>query len=140
MALFNRRKKSVDNVPAEVQEYYQAEKRERTGVAWLLALGTLLATVLLAIALFFGGRWLYRTIFNKDEPKTGQQQTENNGAQSLPGDSGSGEPEQTPAPATEPTPGQEPSQSTPGDTTTPSPTTTPTTTPRTGPEGPEETL
>jgi cytoskeletal protein RodZ len=62
---FNRNK-NIDGVPAEIQEYYQTERRERTGVAWLLALGTLLVTVGLATLLFFGGRWLYRTVANRD--------------------------------------------------------------------------
>ena len=69
MALFKRRNKDTDSLPKEVQEYYQTEKRERTGVAWLLALATLLVTFLIAAALFFGGRWLYHTIFNHDENK-----------------------------------------------------------------------
>jgi len=42
-------------VPKEVKEFYQAERRERVGVAWLLALATLITTVLVAFGLFFGG-------------------------------------------------------------------------------------
>lgn len=60
------------SVPQEIQEYYQSEKRERTGVAWLLALGTLITTIALAIILFFGGRWLYRTIFDRDSNNAGR--------------------------------------------------------------------
>lgn len=70
MALFNRRKKSDDVLPAEVREYYQAERREKTGVAWLLALVTLLVTFALAAALFFGGRWVYNTLFGDDKEST----------------------------------------------------------------------
>lgn len=62
-----RRNKDQTDVPAEIQEYYQTERRERTGVAWLLALGTLLVTVGLATLLFFGGRWLYRTVANRGD-------------------------------------------------------------------------
>lgn len=62
-----RRNKDVSAVPAEIQEYYQAERRERTGIAWLLALGTLLITIGLATLLFFGGRWAYRAIVNNDD-------------------------------------------------------------------------
>lgn len=75
MALLNRRKKNTDVLPEEVREYYQAEKRQKAGVAWVLALGTLLVTFLVAGALFFGGRWAYRAIFDKDDkPTTSQSQ------------------------------------------------------------------
>lgn len=64
---FSRKNQTADtSVPPEVQEYYQAEKRDRTGMAWLLAAATLIATVLLAIGLFYGGRWAYRTLFTDD--------------------------------------------------------------------------
>ena len=69
MALFNRRNKDTNVLPAEAQEYYATERRERTGVAWLLALTTLVVTFLIAAALFFGGRWLYQTIIDNDEKK-----------------------------------------------------------------------
>lgn len=59
-------------VPAEVQDYYEAGRRERRGVAWLLGLVTLLVTVLLALLLFFGGRWIYRKVTNKDKSTSGQ--------------------------------------------------------------------
>lgn len=69
------------DVPKEVQQYYQSERRERTGIAWLLALATLAVTVVLALVLFFGGRWLYRTFFgNNGQNSTGttqQEQTDN---------------------------------------------------------------
>lgn len=69
MALFNRRTNKNDVLPEEVRDYYQAERRERTGRAWLLALATLLVTFLIAAGLFFGGRWLYRTIFDRNDNK-----------------------------------------------------------------------
>ncbi len=72
-----RRNKDVSAVPAEIQEYYQSERRERTGVAWLLALGTLIITVGLATLLFFGGRWAYRAIANNDDNQQTAQTTEN---------------------------------------------------------------
>src|SRR4051794_18810319 len=56
-------------LPKEVQDYYQAEKRQRVGVASLLAVGTLIATVVLAVGIFFGGRWVWRHTVNR--PKTG---------------------------------------------------------------------
>jgi cytoskeletal protein RodZ len=61
------RKKDEAVVPAEIREYYQTERRERTGIAWLLALGTLIITIGLASILFFGGRWIYRTIADNDD-------------------------------------------------------------------------
>ncbi len=87
MAFFRRKnQETTEEVPAEIQEYYQAEKRERTGVAWLLALVTLVVTVLLAAALFFGGRWIYRNVFqNNDEqnrPTATQHDSENSDSSS----------------------------------------------------------
>ena len=70
------RKKDVSSVPAEIQEYYQTERRERTGIAWLLALGTLLITIGLAALLFFGGRWIYRTVVDNDDDNQETAQTE----------------------------------------------------------------
>jgi hypothetical protein len=64
---FNRRSaENREDVPPEVQDYYQAEKRERTGVAWMLGLATVVITILLALALFFGGRWLWRAVTGND--------------------------------------------------------------------------
>jgi cytoskeletal protein RodZ len=57
--------KAEEQLPSEVQDYYQAEKREKQSLAWLLALGTLVVTVALALGVFFGGRWVYRKIANK---------------------------------------------------------------------------
>jgi hypothetical protein len=78
MALFNRRKQNTDVLPEEVREYYQSERRERAGVAWLLAVGTLLLTFVIAAGLFFGGRWVYHVVFdNKDDNK--QTASQDNG-------------------------------------------------------------
>ncbi len=74
----NRRKSSeTDEVPPEVEEYYQSERRERVGMAWLLAFLTLFATIVIALGLFFGGRWVYRKVANKDN-KSGTSQTATN--------------------------------------------------------------
>lgn len=76
MALFNRQK-NIQALPQEVQDYYHAEKRGRVGVAWLLSLATLILTFVIAAVLFFGGRWVYRTVFNKNDNKqTGSSQLE----------------------------------------------------------------
>ncbi len=82
---FNRKKQEDQALPEEVQEYYEAGKRQRTGMAWLLALATLLVTVVIALLLFFGGRWVYQKFSNNDEPQaplTGQtdNQDQNTGA------------------------------------------------------------
>lgn len=66
MKLFGRNK-GGENVPEEVKGYYQAERRERLWLAWLLAFTTLVVTVLIVIGLSFGGRWAYRKIANKDK-------------------------------------------------------------------------
>jgi hypothetical protein len=83
MALFKRKKK--DSVlPEEVRDYYTAEKRDRKGMAWLLAIATLIVTFLIAAALFFGGRWVYRTVFdndNKDNKTTSQEESGDKTAQ-----------------------------------------------------------
>ncbi len=74
---FWRRKPATDNtvLPQEVQDYYTAEKRERRGMAGLLAIGTLLATILLAVGLFFGGRWAYRSIRHQGKNTAGTTKT-----------------------------------------------------------------
>lgn len=51
---------------AELEEYYATQKPRRTGMAWFMALLSLLITVAVIVALFFGGRWLYRTFVTND--------------------------------------------------------------------------
>lgn len=77
MAFWNRKKNPNTDVPVEIQEYYQTEKRERAGIAWLLALGTLIVTIALAVAIFFAGRWVYRQIAGDDNNTTETAQTQN---------------------------------------------------------------
>jgi hypothetical protein len=79
---FRRKKSNKSTLPNEVKDYYQAERRERVGVAWLLALATLVTTVILAIGIYYGGRWVYRKIKN-DKPKnvtTNNQPKQNTGS------------------------------------------------------------
>ncbi len=57
---------AIPEVPQEVTQYYESERRERIGVAWLLGLVTLLATIAVVFVIFFGGRWTYRKLTNKD--------------------------------------------------------------------------
>lgn len=135
---FNRNKNEDSTLPEEVQDYYQAEKRERAGVAGLLAVGTLLATVVLALGLFFGGRWLYRTVFdNNDTPETAEQRGEeqqevDSDASNESGSASTGSNSQGTQGAN--TPPQQGTSST--STTAPTPTRTPNTgpLPRTGPD------
>lgn len=114
MAWF-RRKKS-DDLAQEFKDYYQggAQSTQRSGLAWILALVTLVCSVFLVIALFLGGRWIYRKVTDK-QPET--TQTVN------PGVGGTNQPTTNPTPqpaAPTPTP--------PATTPTPPPATTPPTT------------
>lgn len=131
---FNRKKKAESDLPKEVQDYYQAEKRERVGVAGLLAVATLLVTVVLAIGLFFGGRWLYRAIFDDSDTSddTSQQEQQQGEERSEGEQSEDAQPEQSGDQGDE---GDETLPGTPESTpTTPTPTPTPApTTPSTPP-------
>ncbi len=70
-----RRKTTDKKVPEEVQQYYDAERRQHMGIAWLIAFLSLVVTVLVASGLFFGGRWAYRKLANKNpKPPTKAQQ------------------------------------------------------------------
>ena len=40
VAFFNRKKKDTEALPKEVEDYYQSERRERRGMAWVLAIVT----------------------------------------------------------------------------------------------------
>jgi hypothetical protein len=66
LKLFGRDSKTGKKTPPEIEEYYQAERRERVGIAWGLALATLVATVLLALGIFYGGRWAYRVLIDRE--------------------------------------------------------------------------
>ena len=159
MALFSRKKSVTQtSIPAEVQDYYQAERRERTGVAWLLAIATLVVTIILALVLFFGGRWLYREVRGTDQNTTTpissveqstqeSNQTSNTsenkdapeGSSGTTGTSGTSTPAPAPTPTT-PTPPSSNNSTTPGasqttpSTSTPQATNTnPTPLPSTGP-------
>lgn len=72
MRLFGR-KNNIDTVPAEVRDYYRSERRERAGVAWMLSLGTLLFTLVLAGVLFYGGKWTYTHVIHPDKKEPTQQ-------------------------------------------------------------------
>jgi cytoskeletal protein RodZ len=69
VALFNRKKQNSAVLP-EIEKYYDAEKRDRAGLAWLLAIVSIVCVVAVLIGLFFGGRWIYRKAAHSDT-KTG---------------------------------------------------------------------
>lgn len=62
-----RRNRQNSVLPEEVKEYYQAERRQKRGVAIGLALIALVVTVVVAAALFFGGRFAYNQIWGDDD-------------------------------------------------------------------------
>ena len=67
MKLFRSRKKQVnDQLPEEVRTFTAEEQRERMGIAWMVGIISLLIVLLITIGLFFGGRWAYNKISNKD--------------------------------------------------------------------------
>jgi hypothetical protein len=143
---FNRNQEEESTLPEEVQNYYQAEKRERAGVAGLLAVATLLATVLIAVGLFFGGRWVYRAIFDNDDEPAVVQQDDEQSEDSSDQDEQSQDTPASDAPATtdRPAPSSLPSSDTPAAQPTPPAQSTQNTTPATGDEladtGPGDTL
>lgn len=59
---------SAGSLPPEITQYYEASRKERTSVAWLLAFATLAITVVVAFGAFFAGRWVYRKIAGNNEP------------------------------------------------------------------------
>lgn len=83
MALFKRNKTTIDNdlaMPQELQEYYAAESRNRGWMAWVLGLTTLFVTVVIALGLFYGGRYTYRKLAKKDnKPQVAQTETHKEG-------------------------------------------------------------
>jgi hypothetical protein len=59
--LFKRNNKTTI---AELEEYYanQDRKKTKTSTAWLMAVLSLAITLAVIAMIFFGGRWLYRTL------------------------------------------------------------------------------
>jgi cytoskeletal protein RodZ len=117
VAVFNRKPKNQAALP-EVEQYYSAERRERAGLAWLLALVSIAVVALVIIGLFFGGRWVYRSI--TDDNKNVATQTSDDNTPTIDGGSTSDDSDkdiannsddtaddqpETPAPSTTPTTG-----------------------------------
>lgn len=61
------RRKKEDVLPEEVEKYYQSQRRARVGTAWILGFLTLVITLVIALGLFYGGRYVYREITGSDE-------------------------------------------------------------------------
>ncbi|HSX45247.1 MAG TPA: hypothetical protein VLF39_04050 [Candidatus Saccharimonadales bacterium] len=109
-------------MPPEVHQYYQAEHRERVGIAWLLAFATLVITVGVALGAFFGGRGIYRShhkknqtpqVATKNQTKTETQSSASNSSNSTsdtsePSNSNNGQVSQQAANTTKPTPKPKP--------------------------------
>lgn len=76
MALF-RRKQQSSVLPDEVNQYYQSQRRERTGVAFMLGLLALVATFLVGLGVFFGGRYIYQKIQGDDKKTPATVQVDN---------------------------------------------------------------
>jgi hypothetical protein len=106
---FRRNQKVI--LPEEVSQYYQSARRERVGVAILLGIVALIVTVLVASALFFGGRFAYRKIAGKDKktPISQTEQKEEIKTQQENSSQNQGDVEETPQPQpTPPTPQPQP--------------------------------
>lgn len=68
MKLFNFRKRQTNSqLPEEVQNFTAAEQRERTSLAWVVGIVSLIVVVLILLGLFFAGRWVYNTLTDSDE-------------------------------------------------------------------------
>lgn len=61
MNLFKKKQTIQTDAPAmppELNDYYQAEKRQRSVVTWALGFATLVVTIAIAFGLFLGARWV----------------------------------------------------------------------------------
>jgi cytoskeletal protein RodZ len=72
--LFKRNNKTTI---AELEEYYanQDRKKTKTSMAWLMAVLSLVITLAVIAMIFFGGRWLYRTLTDDDNTTTADTTT-----------------------------------------------------------------
>lgn len=115
MRLFRRSKKTnTTAVPAEIQEYYNAEQRERVGLAWLIAIISLVISLAVIFGIFFGGRYIYRKYIHKSKTGTSSTSTNNsNGSDKLPGGSNTTEDKSKDNGVTQPSSPSTPSTSTP---------------------------
>lgn len=85
------RKKETKPVPKEVKEYYAGQKRDRLWGVWLLSLATFILTLLIVLGLFWGVRWVYHKITDKDQKPETISVEEKNQAEKNSSESGSSE-------------------------------------------------
>ena len=78
MALFRRKQQQSSILPDEVNQYYQSQRRERTGVVFMLGILALIATLLVGLSVFFGGRYIYNKVRGNDTQPNTTVQTDNN--------------------------------------------------------------
>jgi cytoskeletal protein RodZ len=80
MRLFRKKQETTDTTtPTELQDYYQAENRERRGMAWLLAFVTFFVTLALVLLVFFTGKWAYQRFKDKSKSPHTTSQTKPQG-------------------------------------------------------------
>lgn len=66
--LFNRKDKTTI---AELEEYYSSTgKKNRSGMAWLMAFLSLALTIIIIVAIFLLGRWIYRAVTDDNSSTT----------------------------------------------------------------------
>lgn len=130
MAWF-RRKTDDSEVLPELEQYYEAERRERAGLSWLLALVSVACVALVIIGLFFSGKWLYGRLTKDSGDATTTVQTEDQNEPAVTTDENT---EATPAPST-PVPAPPVTETAKPTPTTPPVVTAPAKLTSTGPEG-----
>ncbi len=67
MGLFTPKSDSNNVSSSDIQDQYQAVPKDRTSVAWLLAALSLVATIVIFVGSFYGGRAIYRKVSNKNQ-------------------------------------------------------------------------
>ncbi|CAN5413869.1 hypothetical protein BH10PAT3_BH10PAT3_0120 [soil metagenome] len=75
MAWFRRNKDTKPTELPELERYYSAERRERSSLAWILALVSIAGVALVLIGLFFGSRWIYRKVTDDNKATVSTVQT-----------------------------------------------------------------
>lgn len=129
MKLFNFRKNKTANnqsqLPEEVKTFTQAEQRERTGLAWVVGVVSLIVMILVLSLLFFTGRWAYNKLTDSGNTTESTTQTTDETKES--------DKQETPTSK----PNKDDSQSAPDTPIAPEPDTEQTT-PRTGPSDAED--
>ena len=136
---FRRKQIDTNATPTEITEYYTSERRDRRGATWLVGVGVFIATVLIVLGLFYGGRAIYRALTDDTPADQTTEQTTEQGTSTSDGAQSPSTPPSTDsntqgngtdeAPATAPVPAPSPNS---GDTEV-----SPEATPSTGPTADE---